>query len=97
MDSGELRQAEEVLTHMLASLPHNAEALFAMGHVQEGLGDLQEVRPIMMCIVVLSLLCLFLPLPSPPHLVPAGSASRGGDVAVYVIDVNQPSLSTPFL
>ena len=27
--------------------------------------------------------------------VPAGSSSRGGDVAVY-IDINQPSLPTPF-
>ena len=29
--------------------------------------------------------------------VPAGSPSRGGDVAVYVSDINQPSLPTPFL
>ena len=29
-------------------------------------------------------------------LVPAGSPTRGGDVAVYVFDVNQPSLPTPF-
>ena len=28
--------------------------------------------------------------------VPAGSPSRGGDVAIYVFDVNQPSLPTPF-
>ena len=28
--------------------------------------------------------------------VPAGSPSRGGDVTVYVSDINQPSLSTPF-
>ena len=28
--------------------------------------------------------------------VPTGSPSRGGDVAVYVFDVNQPSLPTPF-
>ena len=27
--------------------------------------------------------------------VPAGSPSRGGDVAVYVSDINQPSLPTP--
>ena len=27
--------------------------------------------------------------------VPAGSPPRGGDVAVYVFDINQPSLSTP--
>ena len=25
-----------------------------------------------------------------------GSHSRGGDVAVYVFDINQPSLPTPF-
>ena len=28
--------------------------------------------------------------------VPAGSPSRGGDVTVYVFDVNQPRLPTPF-
>ena len=28
--------------------------------------------------------------------VPAGSPSRGGDAAVYVFDINQPSLPTPF-
>ena len=28
--------------------------------------------------------------------VPAGSPSRGGDVAVFVFDTNQPSLTTPF-
>ena len=28
--------------------------------------------------------------------VPTGSPSRGGDVAVYVLDINQPSLPTPF-
>ena len=28
--------------------------------------------------------------------VPAGSPSRSGDVAVYVFDVNQLSLPTPF-
>ena len=27
---------------------------------------------------------------------PAGSPSRGRDVAVYVFDINQPSLPTPF-
>ena len=32
-----------------------------------------------------------------PHEdVLAGSPSRGGDVAVYVFDMNQPSLPTPF-
>ena len=29
-------------------------------------------------------------------MVPAGSPSRGGDVTVYVADINQPSLPTPF-
>ena len=28
--------------------------------------------------------------------VPAGSPSRGGDVSVYVLDINQLSLPTPF-
>ena len=28
--------------------------------------------------------------------VPTGSPSRGGDVVVYVFDINQPSLPTPF-
>ena len=28
--------------------------------------------------------------------VPTGSSSRGGDVTVYVFDINQPSLPTPF-
>ena len=28
--------------------------------------------------------------------VPTGSSSRGGGVAVYVFDINQPSLPTPF-
>ena len=28
--------------------------------------------------------------------VPAGSLSRGGDVAVYIFDINQPSLLTRF-
>ena len=30
------------------------------------------------------------------HFVPAGSPSRGGDVTVYVYDINQLSLPTPF-
>ena len=30
-----------------------------------------------------------------PSAVPAGSPSHGGDVAVYVFDINQPSLPTP--
>ena len=29
--------------------------------------------------------------------VPTGSPSRGGDVTVYVLDINQPSLPTLFL
>ena len=28
--------------------------------------------------------------------VPAGSPSRGGDIVVYVFDINQPNLPTPF-
>ena len=32
----------------------------------------------------------------PAPNVPAGSPSRGGDVAVYVLDINKPSLPTPF-
>ena len=31
-----------------------------------------------------------------PNLVPAGSPSCGGDVTVYVPDINQPSLLTAF-
>ena len=31
-----------------------------------------------------------------PSVVPAGSPSHGGHVAVYVFDVNQPSLPTAF-
>ena len=33
---------------------------------------------------------------SPYVCVSMGSPSRGGDVAVYVFDINQPSLPTPF-
>ena len=33
--------------------------------------------------------------PQPPS-GPAGSPFRGGDVTVYVPDINQPSLPTPF-
>ena len=29
-------------------------------------------------------------------MVPVGSPSRGGDVVVYVYDINQPSFPTPF-
>ena len=32
----------------------------------------------------------------PACLVPAGSPSRGGDVVVFVKDINQPSLPTAF-
>ena len=32
----------------------------------------------------------------PLRNVPAGSPSCGGDVAVYVFDINRPSLPTPF-
>ena len=31
-----------------------------------------------------------------PAPVPTGSLSPGGDVTVYVLDINQPSLPTPF-
>ena len=32
-----------------------------------------------------------------PHVsFPSGSSSRGGDVAVYVFEINQPRWSTPF-
>ena len=31
-----------------------------------------------------------------PSVVPTGSCSRGGGVAVYAFDINQPSLSMPF-
>ena len=34
--------------------------------------------------------------PTTLAVVPAGSPSRGGNVAVYVFDINQPSLLTPF-
>ena len=30
------------------------------------------------------------------YVVPAGTPSRGGDVMVYVTDINQPSLPTSF-
>ena len=36
------------------------------------------------------------PLTVHPSWVPASSPSRGGDVAVYVSDINQPSLPTHF-
>ena len=34
--------------------------------------------------------------PTTLMVAPAGSPSRGGNVAVYIFDVNQPRLSTPF-
>ena len=37
-------------------------------------------------------LCAFIPI----LLVPVGSLSRAGDVEVYVLDINQRSLPTPF-
>ena len=40
--------------------------------------------------------CFCNPTPNPlPPPVPVGSPSRGGDVAVYVCDINQPSLPAP--
>ena len=45
---------------------------------------------------LVGLLCDF-DLSHPPHpLVPTGSPSRGGDIAVYVFDIKQTSLPTPF-
>ena len=42
------------------------------------------------CIEPVSILSFFL------NVVSTGSSSCGGDVAVYVFDMNQPSLPTPF-
>ena len=42
-------------------------------------------------VICVSILCF-----NTLFLVPAGSPSCGGDVAVYVTDINQPSLPTPF-
>ena len=42
---------------------------------------------------------LYLEIPVPGNTfptVPTGIPSRGGDVTVYVSDINQPSLPTPF-
>ena len=36
------------------------------------------------------------PITSTQTEVPTGSPPRGGDVAVHVFDINQPSLPTPF-
>ena len=44
---------------------------------------------------LVGLLCDF-DLSHPPPLVPTGSPSRGGDIAVYVFDIKQTSLPTPF-
>ena len=41
-------------------------------------------------------LCSFIDLLTFCVLVPTGSPSRGGDVADYVFDINQPSLPAPF-
>ena len=53
-----------------------------------------------MCNDVLEMLDLALPESSQPNIslvtAPAASSSRGGDVAEYVFDINQPSLPTPF-
>ena len=50
------------------------------------------------CISLSSFFLSFFPPahPSPSSSVPAGSPSHSGDVAVYVFDINQPSLLTPF-
>ena len=50
-----------------------------------------ETIVIIVIYVLMRLFCLS------PFIVPTGSPPRGGDVAVYVFDVNQPSLPTPFL
>ena len=39
---------------------------------------------------------LFTDLSLLPVSDPTGSPSRGGDIMVYVFDINQPSLPTPF-
>ena len=53
-----------------------------------------------MCNDVLEMLDLALPESTQPNIslvtAPAASPSRGGDVAEYVFDINQPSLPTPF-
>ena len=48
---------------------------------------------IFILILFFSPLCIIL---TPSADVPAGSPSRGGHVMVYVTDVNQPNLPTPF-
>ena len=54
------------------------------------------LSPYPFCPLSVSLtVCLFSHLLS-VSFVPAGSPSRTGDVAVYVFDINQPSLPTPF-
>ena len=51
----------------------------------------QKLSPTQVCLCGFNQLhCLFSPI------VPTGSPSRGGDVAVYVFDINQPSLPTLF-
>ena len=40
--------------------------------------------------------CNYSSFPDTIFWVPASSPSRGGDVAVYAFDMNQPSLPTPF-
>ena len=40
--------------------------------------------------------CVFVNLFPTTVEVPTGFPSRGGDVAVFIFDINQPSLRTPF-
>ena len=40
--------------------------------------------------------CVFVTLFPTTVEVPTGFPSRGGDVAVFIFDINQPSLPTPF-
>lgn len=46
MDEGDFKQADAVLTPLIAREPHvhNCHALLAMAKVQEGLGNKQEAR-----------------------------------------------------
>ena len=44
-------------------------------------------------LLVFSTIYLFMEISFSPS--PAGSSSRGGDVTVYVLDINQPTLPTP--
>ena len=51
--------------------------------------------PSVLPLPLLVLSTIYVPIHESLH-VPLGSSSRGGDVTVYVKDINQPSLPTPF-